>query len=141
MRFSTLVFIVSATTALIAQSSSPYRVTHTYTLGEDGSWDYIVPDSASHRLYIARHDRLMVVDDLYLVDGSLGNTVSGDRILVVEEVVSTQVYTGDRLVVIADRAVGSDRNPRQPPDHIPNYPVLGAAEVTDLVAQCVAAGA
>jgi DNA-binding beta-propeller fold protein YncE len=63
MRFSTLVFIVSATTALIAQPSSPYRVTHTYTLGEDGSWDYIVPDSASHRLYIARHDRLMVVDE------------------------------------------------------------------------------
>ncbi|MGA2186868.1 MAG: YncE family protein [Bryobacteraceae bacterium] len=50
-------------TSLLAQSSSSYRVTHTYTLGGDGSWDYIVSDSPNHRLFIARQNRVMVVDE------------------------------------------------------------------------------
>jgi DNA-binding beta-propeller fold protein YncE len=48
--------------ALFAQSST-YRVTHTYTLGGDGSWDYVVPDPPNHRVFIARQDRVMVVDE------------------------------------------------------------------------------
>jgi DNA-binding beta-propeller fold protein YncE len=50
-------------TFLWAQSSSSYRVTHTYTLGGEGSWDYIVPDPPNHRLFIARQNRVMVVDE------------------------------------------------------------------------------
>jgi DNA-binding beta-propeller fold protein YncE len=50
-------------TPLLAQSSSPYRITHTYPLGGTGSWDYIVPDPPNHRLFIGRQDRLMVVDE------------------------------------------------------------------------------
>ena len=50
-------------TALFAQSSSSYRVTHTYTLGGEGSWDYVVPDPPRHRLFIARQNRVMVVDE------------------------------------------------------------------------------
>jgi hypothetical protein len=61
MRHAKLFLLLTASTVLIAQPSAPYRVTHTYNLGGDGSWDYIVPDSANKRLYIARHDRLMVV--------------------------------------------------------------------------------
>ena len=49
MRKSALVLTL-ATTTLLAQSSSSYRVTHTYTLGGDGNWDYIVPDPPNHRL-------------------------------------------------------------------------------------------
>ncbi len=49
--------------ALLAQSSSTYRVTHTYTLGGDGSWDYIVPDPPNRRVFIARQNRVMVVDE------------------------------------------------------------------------------
>src|SRR5438552_10744944 len=52
-----------AVTALFAQSSSPYRIAHTYTLGGDGSWDYIIPDPPNHRLFIARQTRVMVVDE------------------------------------------------------------------------------
>src|SRR6266699_1784995 len=63
MRNITLVFTLAATTLLLAQSSSSYRVTHTYTLGGDGSWDYIVPDPPNHRLFIARQNRVMVVDE------------------------------------------------------------------------------
>src|SRR5437588_1303370 len=52
-----------AITSLFAQSSSSYRVTHTYPLGGDGGWDYIVPDPPNHRLFIARQNRVMVVDE------------------------------------------------------------------------------
>jgi len=52
-----------AVTSLLAQSSSIYRITHTYTLGGDGSWDYIVPDPPNHRLFIARQNRVLVVDE------------------------------------------------------------------------------
>lgn len=54
---------LAVVTLLVAQSSSSYRVTHTYALGGDGSWDYIVPDPPNHRLFIARQTRLMVVDE------------------------------------------------------------------------------
>lgn len=51
--------------AALAQQpgAGPYRVTHTYTLGGDGSWDYVVPDPPNHRLFIARQNRVMVVDE------------------------------------------------------------------------------
>jgi DNA-binding beta-propeller fold protein YncE len=48
---------------LCAQSVSSYRITHTYLLGGDGSWDYVVPDPPNHRLFIARQNRVMVVDE------------------------------------------------------------------------------
>ena len=63
MRNIALVLTLAAVTSLLAQSSSSYRVTHTYTLGGDGSWDYIVPDPPNHRLFIARQNRVMVVDE------------------------------------------------------------------------------
>ena len=68
MRNSALILaLVSLTlvslTSIWAQSSSTYRVTHTYALGGEGSWDYIVPDPPNHRLFIARQNRVMVVDE------------------------------------------------------------------------------
>ena len=63
MRNIALVLTVAIATSLPAQSPSSYRVTHTYTLGGDGGWDYIVPDPPNHRLFIARQNRVMVVDE------------------------------------------------------------------------------
>lgn len=63
MRYNTLVLMLAIVASLLAQSSSHYRITHTYTLGGDGRWDYIVPDPANHRLFIARQNRVMVVDE------------------------------------------------------------------------------
>jgi len=60
--------------SVFAQSSSSYRVTHSYPLGGDGSWDYIVPDPPNHRLFIARQNRVMVVDEN---TGTLLGEVSG----------------------------------------------------------------
>jgi len=63
MRNIALVLTLATITSLLAQPSSSYRVTHTYPLGGDGSWDYIVPDPPNHRLFIARQNRVMVVDE------------------------------------------------------------------------------
>lgn len=48
-----------ATRPAAAQS---YHVAKTVTLGGDGGWDYLALDTASHRLFIARQTRVMVVD-------------------------------------------------------------------------------
>ena len=55
--------LLSATAVLLAQSSSTYRITQTWLLGGDGSWDYVVPDPPNHRIFIARQTRVMVVDE------------------------------------------------------------------------------
>src|ERR1700674_2545259 len=74
MRNSALVLALATMTALLAQSSPSYRVTHTYTLGGDGGWDYIVPDPPNHRLFIGRQNRVMVVDEN---NGALLGEVTG----------------------------------------------------------------
>ena len=62
MRRYLLVLIVATSPSWLGQASGPYRITHTYPLGGDGGWDYIVPDPPNHRLFIARQNRVMVVD-------------------------------------------------------------------------------
>src|SRR2546427_7282275 len=57
------IILTVATASALAQSSSSYRITHTYVLGGDGGWDYIVPDPPNHRLFIGRQNRVMVVDE------------------------------------------------------------------------------
>jgi DNA-binding beta-propeller fold protein YncE len=74
MRNIALVLTLATMTLLLGQSSSSYRVTNTYTLGGDGSWDYIVPDPPNHRLFIARQNRVMVVDE---DNGTLLGEVTG----------------------------------------------------------------
>ena len=74
MRNIAVVLTLAAVTPLLAQSSSSYRVTHTYTLGGDGGWDYLVPDPPNHRVFIGRQDRVMVVDE---DNGTLLGEVTG----------------------------------------------------------------
>ena len=70
--------IVSAALTLAqpapAQSPVTYQVTNTYSLGGDGGWDYVVPDPASHRIYIGRSNRVMVMDER---NGKLLGEVTG----------------------------------------------------------------
>jgi len=49
-------------TAASRTSAQAYHVTHTYTLGGDGAWDYVALDTVGHRLFIARQTRVTVVD-------------------------------------------------------------------------------
>jgi len=74
MKKQLCVLIVSIVTPLVAQSSMPYQVTRVFQLGGDGSWDYIVPDAPTHRLFIGRQNRVMVVDEN---DGKLLGEVMG----------------------------------------------------------------
>ncbi|MGA2772342.1 MAG: YncE family protein [Bryobacteraceae bacterium] len=74
MRNIALVLTLAGVAALLAQSSSSYRITQTYTLGGEGRWDYVVPDPPNHRLFIARENRVMVVDEDH---GTLLGEVTG----------------------------------------------------------------
>jgi len=42
--------------------ASSYHVARSITLGGEGRWDYVVFDPVGHRLFIARENRVMVVD-------------------------------------------------------------------------------
>ena len=49
--------------AHVVGAQGTYRVSQTFAVGGDGSWDYVVPDPAHHRVYIGRQNRVMVVDE------------------------------------------------------------------------------
>lgn len=72
MRPVLLIPLVLAAPALHGQNA--YQITHTYPVGGNGSWDYVVPDPAHHRVFIGRADRVMVVDEN---DGKLLGEVTG----------------------------------------------------------------
>jgi DNA-binding beta-propeller fold protein YncE len=57
-----------------ALSAQAYTVTHTYPVGGDGGWDYVVPDAPNHRVFIGRSNRVMVVD---MNDGHLIAEITG----------------------------------------------------------------
>jgi len=63
MRTIALLLTLSALPLHSAPAAGPYRITQTYQLGGNGGWDYVVPDPPSHRLFIGRSDRVMVVDE------------------------------------------------------------------------------
>jgi DNA-binding beta-propeller fold protein YncE len=63
MRSIVIIVALAMLASLPAQSPASYHVTHTYTLGGAGSWDYIVPDPPNRRLFVARQNRVMVIDE------------------------------------------------------------------------------
>jgi len=69
----TLGLLLVLAAPLVAQAP-PYHVTHTFALGGDGAWDYIVAEPARHRIFIGRTNRVMVVDEN---DGTLLGEVMG----------------------------------------------------------------
>ena len=68
-RFTLLLSLCAA--PLSAQS---YEITHSYNVGGEGGWDYVIPDAPNHRLFIGRQNRVMVVD---MNDGHLIGEVTG----------------------------------------------------------------
>jgi DNA-binding beta-propeller fold protein YncE len=49
--------------AIVDAPIAPYHVIAAHTLGGDGGWDYISLDTVYHRLFVARSDRVMVIDE------------------------------------------------------------------------------
>ncbi len=76
MRTLALALTLAGFTALLAQAPPSYRIAQTYALGGEGRWDYVVPDPPNHRLFIARENRVMVVDE---DRGTLLGEVTGIR--------------------------------------------------------------
>src|SRR3989454_11911280 len=54
--------LVLLAVALAPAAAQSYHVVNTFTLGGDGGWDYLALDTVGHRLFIARQNRVMVVD-------------------------------------------------------------------------------
>ncbi len=54
--------LLSSGLALSAQETPKYHEIKKISVGGDGGWDYLTCDSEAHRLYIARSNRVMVVD-------------------------------------------------------------------------------
>jgi DNA-binding beta-propeller fold protein YncE len=71
---SVTLLLAAACAPVVAQTPAPYHITHTWTLGGEGGWDYVVPDEPNHRVFIARQNRVMVVDT---ESGSLMGEVTG----------------------------------------------------------------
>ena len=77
------VLVIAASALLAAQSG--YHITHTYPLGGEGSWDYVVPDPPNHRVFVARQNRVMVIDEdkgtllgeVTGIDGAHGTAIAG----------------------------------------------------------------
>jgi DNA-binding beta-propeller fold protein YncE len=74
MRRFIVVLAVGIAPRLAAQASGTYAITHSYPVGGDGSWDYVVPEPARHRVFIGRQDRVLVVDEM---NGKLIGEVTG----------------------------------------------------------------
>ena len=69
---------------VVLQAQPTYRITHTWVLGGEGSWDYVVPDPPNHRVFIGRQNRVMVVDtndgrllgEVKDIDGAHGTAIA-----------------------------------------------------------------
>ena len=58
----------------LAPAAAPFKLHDTWKLGGDGSWDYMTVDTKAHILYIARLDRVMLVN---VQTGKLITEISG----------------------------------------------------------------
>jgi YVTN family beta-propeller protein len=86
--------LLSAPLWAATPSANTYKVTQHYVLGGSGGWDYLTLDPALHHLFIARDNRVMVVD-----------TVNGN---VLKEIPGMQHAHGVALVPDAHRAYVSN---------------------------------
>lgn len=66
--------VASAAAVAAPPAASDYAVLQRHALGGAGGWDYLSIDPATHYLFIARNDRVMVVDTR---DGRLAGEIPG----------------------------------------------------------------
>src|SRR5258705_10895274 len=55
--------VVQSAAAQSQASTGRYVVANTHIVGGDGGWDYVIPDPARHRVFVARENRAMVLDE------------------------------------------------------------------------------
>lgn len=76
MKLSVLLLLLAVGTAFAdpPPHAPSYSVQQRHALGGDGGWDYLTIDPVAHHLFIARNDRVMVVDTR---DGKLLAAIPG----------------------------------------------------------------
>jgi YVTN family beta-propeller protein len=74
LRIACCIALAPATASVLHAQASSYHVLTTHQLGGDGGWDYLALDTASNRLFIARSDRITVVDP---VKGTVLGEIAG----------------------------------------------------------------
>jgi YVTN family beta-propeller protein len=57
-----LVFALSICCATTTNAQTTYKLQDKWTVGGEGGWDYLVADSAAHRLYVTHGGRVEVLD-------------------------------------------------------------------------------
>src|SRR5450631_2264023 len=77
MTKSLALLLAMATLAVAAPQISGqapgYHIVDTYALGGSGSWDYLAFDGVGHQVFIARQNRVMVMD----ASGKLAGEITG----------------------------------------------------------------
>jgi DNA-binding beta-propeller fold protein YncE len=63
LTFAAAFSLASAGAPVFAQQSAGYRIVQRFTIGGEGGWDYVIPDTASNRLFVGRQNRVMVIDE------------------------------------------------------------------------------
>jgi YVTN family beta-propeller protein len=59
-----VLFALALSAALTAVAQKPFSVVDKWKIGGEGGWDYLVADSAAHRLYITHGGRVEVLDSV-----------------------------------------------------------------------------
>ena len=72
--FAAALFSTFFAATFAAQAQGPYKVLDHWKLADAGGWDYLLVDSAAHRVYITRGDHVDAVD---AANGKLIGTISG----------------------------------------------------------------
>ncbi|HEY7873476.1 MAG TPA: YncE family protein [Rudaea sp.] len=62
MRRASLLLTAAIAAPFAAAAAPHYAVVQHYAVGQDGGWDYLTYAAPTHRLYISRSDRVLVVD-------------------------------------------------------------------------------
>src|SRR5438132_6045498 len=62
LALSTVAVLASSTIAAAQGRGPGYHLLSSYTIGGDGGWDYVSVDTVGNRLFVARQDRVMVID-------------------------------------------------------------------------------
>lgn len=67
-------FICSLAAPALMSAQQPYKIIDRWKIGGDGGWDYLLADSAAHRLYLAHGTRVDVLDTQ---TGKLAGSITG----------------------------------------------------------------
>lgn len=102
-----------------AQSSS-FHIEQTWHIGGDGGWDYLTSDPGAHRLYIARGNRVQVVDtssgkliaEISGLQGVHGVALdSGGKYGYISDGKAGMIRVFDRATLKVTESVAAEKNP------------------------------